>query len=154
MGSRIANPHFPSAPLRMADGRLFTDYRPSCTLLAPPTPERRAQMIQGGVTSMALDRYNTVNRAGQHGVVDTMVPELHKSVYSWDGGVRAMAHPVGIGLGRMYVSSVVPSADPDVVAVATFPQMGGTYPAYVEGVTAAPAPVATVRRNRYSAPHA
>ena len=103
---------------------------------------------------MALDRYNVVNRAGQHGVVDTMVPELHKSIYSWDGGVRAMAHPVGIGLGRMYVSSVSPTADPDIVAVTTFPQMGGTFPSYIEGATAASAPVATVHRNRYSAPHA
>jgi hypothetical protein len=161
---RVINPHHPSAPVRMADGRLFTDYRPSCSLLAPLAPnrtwagiERRDQMKTGGENAMALDRYMTVSRAGQIGVVDTMVPELYKQSYTWGARFEAMAHPAGIGTGRMYLpgrADELIRADPDAVAVATFPQMGGTFPSYVEGAGAAVAPVSTVRRNRYSAPHA
>jgi hypothetical protein len=161
---RIANPHYPSAPARMADGRLFTDYRPSCTLLPPLIPnrtwagiERRDNMKATGETLMAMDRYATVSRAGQLGVVDTMVPELYKTVYAWDGGAQLMSHPVGIGTGRLYLpgrAAELVGADPDVVATATFPQMGGAFPSYVEGAKAAAGPVATVKRNRYSAPHA
>lgn len=154
---RIINPHHPSAPVRMADGRLFTDYRPNCSLLAPATATRRAQMTAGGENTMALDRYMTVSRAGQLGVVDTMVPELYKQSYTASARFEAMAHPAGIGTGRLYLpgrAEELIRADPDVVAVATFPQMGGTFPSYVEGAGAAAAPVSTVRRNRYSAPHA
>lgn len=154
---RIANPHHPSAPLRMADGRLFTDYRPNCTLLGPATVDRRGNMQANGENIMALDRYMTVSRAGQMGVVDTMVPELYKESYTAGARFMGMAHPVGIGTGRLYLPARAEEllrADPDVVAVATFPQMGGTFPSYIEGGAAAGAPVSTVRRNRYSAPHA
>lgn len=154
---RIANPHHPSAPIRMADGRLFTDYRPNCTLLAAATPDRRDKMTANGETAMAMDRYLTVSRAGQLGVVDTMVPELYKQSYTWNARFEMMAHPVGIGTGRLYLpgqTEELVHADPDVVAMATFPKMSGTFPSYVEGVGAAAAPVSTVRRNRYSAPHA
>lgn len=153
---RIVNPHYPSAPARMADGRLFTDYRPSCTLLAPATATRRSQMQANGDAAMAMDRYLTVNRAGQTGVVDTMVPELYKQSYTWSARYEAMSHPAGIGTGRLYLpgrAEELVRADPDVVAVATFPKMSGTFPSYIEGVGAAVGPVSTVRRNRYSAPH-
>lgn len=155
--TRIVNPHYPSAPLRMADGRLFTDYRPSCTLLGPIVPTRRAEMQSNGENTMALDRYMTVNRAGQMGVVDTMVPELYKESYMWGSRFQGMAHPAGIGTGRLYLpgrADELVRADPDVVAIATFPKMGGTFPSYIEGAGAATGPVSTVRRNRYSAPHA
>lgn len=152
--ARIVNPHYPSAPLRMADGRLFTDYRPNCSLLL--TGGSR-QMKAGGESAMRNDRGLAVRAAGQTGVVDTMVPELYKSVYTWNGGVRAMSHPVGIGTGRLYLpgrAAELIGADPDAVAVATFPEMGTVFPSYVEGLEPAHGPVSTVRRNRYSAPHA
>ena len=152
--ARIVNPHYPSAPLRMADGRLFTDYRPSCTLLGPM---HRAEMQANGGNTMAMDRYMTVNRAGQMGVVDTMVPELYKQSYTWASHFEGMAHPMGIGTGRLYLpgrANELVRADPDIVAVATFPKMYGTFPSYIEGGVAVTAPVSTVHRNRYSAPHA
>lgn len=154
--ARIVNPHYPSAPLRMADGRLFTDYRPNCTLLAPATVNRRSQMQANGENAMALDRYMTVNRAGQMGVVDTMVPELYKQSYTWASHFESMAHPAGIGTGRIYLpgrAEELIHADPDIVAIATFPKMAGTFPSYVEGAGPSAGPVSTVRRNRYSAPH-
>jgi hypothetical protein len=150
--ARIVNPHYPSAPLRMADGRLFTDYRPNCT----PTETSRSQMQANGENSMALDRYMTVNRAGQMGVVDTMVPELYKQSYTWSSQFQGMSHPTGIGTGRIYLpgrAEELIHADPDIVAIATFPKMCGTFPSYVEGVGAAAGPVGIVQRNRYSAPH-
>lgn len=154
---RIVNPHYPSAPNRMADGRLFTDYRPNCTLLAPATATRRSQMQANGEALMAEDRYMTVKRAGQTGVVDTMVPELYKQSYMWSARFEGMAHPAGIGTGRMYLPGRVEElvrADPDIVARETFPTLEGTFSSYVDRVEVEMSPVSTVRRNRYSAPHA
>ena len=155
MTSRIVNPHAPGAPLRMADGRLFTDYRPSCTLLPPRTDDRRGRMIAAGEDSMAMDRYRSALVGRTVGPVDTMVPELYKRIYGWQGGEQAMSQPVGIGTGRVYLPGRpdLMTADPDTLAAATFPcRLVGSYPVHIGG--AAPQPMTSVvRQNRYSAPH-
>ena len=133
---RLNNPHHVGAPSHMADGRLFTDYRPNCKLLpvkkqgGPFAEYGLHQQIQKmGETQIRNDRMLTVLRAANTGCVDTMVPELTKRVYSWDGPRVLMAHPVGIGSGRMYLPGrpELATADPDVVAAATFPEMAGTF---------------------------
>jgi hypothetical protein len=166
----IPNPRYPGSPARMADGRLFTNYRPNCSLLAPlgtgPWADwsRKETMMNTGQVRIASDRSTTVMRAGSVGCVDTMVPEWSKRVYAWDGPVELVSQPVGLGTGRMYLPGQpgLVTGDPDVLARATFPDsmlpgtfspnpnaymMGGVKPATVASET-----VGTVR-NTYSAPY-
>jgi hypothetical protein len=166
---RLTNPHHEGAPSRMADGRLFTDYRANCKLLpvkkqAGPFAEYtlHQQVQQMGESQIRNDRMLTVLRAANTECVDTMVPELNKRVYSWDGPQVLMAHPVGIGSGRLYLPGrpELATADPDVVAAATFPEMAGTFspnPAtYVSiGLPAEKRPTAQLPTtyNRYAAPY-
>jgi hypothetical protein len=165
---QIPNPHHPGAPARMADGRLFTDYRANCSLLPAlgngrwADWERHQGMKRNGQVYIKADRGATVMRAASYGCVDTMVPELTKRVYSWNGPVgEFMSQPAGIGTGRSYLPGRVDlvAGDPDVLAAATFPDMIGTFSTNIATYTALPGkppvPVsaAPARLNRYSAPY-
>lgn len=97
----------------------------------------------------------TVMRAGHGACVDTMVPELSKRVYSWNGPVELLSQPAGIGTGRMYLPGrqELVAGDPDVLAAATFPELFGTFAAS-RGFVQPQAPVAgPTAKNRYSAPY-
>ncbi len=166
----IPNPRYPGSPARMADGRLFTNYRPNCSLLAPLGSgewadwSRKQNMVNTGEVTIATDRSTTVMRAGSVGCVDTMVPEFSKRVYTWAGPVELVSQPVGLGTGRMYLpgNPGLVAGDPDVLARATIPDsmlpgtfssnpnaymMGGVQPATVARETVGQA------RNTYSAPY-
>ena len=109
-----------------------------------------------------MDRGETVMRAASYGCVDTMVPELTKRVYRWDGPVEYMSQPAGIGTGRSYLPgrTELVAGDPDVLAATTFPEMIGTFSTNIATYTSVPqrppVPVsaAPARLNRYSAPYA
>jgi hypothetical protein len=167
---RISNPHHEGSPARMADGRLFTDYRPNCKLLpikkqAGPFAEfdLHSKMYQNAEGQRNTDRMLTVMRAANTVCVDTMVPELTKRVYTWAGPQERPAQPVGIGTGRLYLPGRpdLAGADPDVVAAATFPEMPGTFSpspaAYIVGGRIPAEKRATaqlpVTYNRYAAPY-
>jgi hypothetical protein len=164
----IPNPHHPGAPVRMADGRLFTDYRANCSLLAPlgsgPWADwtRKNTMTITGVHKIAADRSTTVMRAGSVSCVDTMVPEFTKRTYTWAGPVEQVAQQVGIGTGRIYVPGLPAAADPDALARATFPDaiLSGTFSAdpntYIVGGAQMPVVASITKgpsRNSYSAPY-
>lgn len=166
--TQIPNPRYVGAPARMADGRLFTDYRRSGCRMLPPlmgnSPyadwERRKMMTDTGVGRMNQDRMLTAARATSANCVDTMVPELTKRVASWQGSQNFISQPVGIGAGRMYLPgrSDLITADPDLVAVTTFPthMLPGTFhaglPAYGAHATQTPM-VGPAQANRYSLPY-
>lgn len=157
----IQNPHYPGTVARMADGRLFTDYRPNCDLMAPlkaaPFAEyaRKEAMLRNAPYAIASDRNMLVMRAGSSNCVDTMVPELNKRIYAWNGPVgEIVSQPAGLGTGRMYLpgQAGLATADPDVLASATFPELPGTF-----SMMRTAAPVgrpAVPTQNRYSGPHA
>lgn len=156
----IPNPHYVGAPARMADGRLFTDYRPNCDLMAPLKAEpfaeykRKEAMLRNAPYAIATDRTMLVMRAGSSGCVDTMVPELNKRIYAWNGPVgEVVAHPVGLGTGRMYLPGQpgLATVDPDVLASATFPELPGTFTMMREAVSVS-RPLGPAH-NRYSGPH-
>ncbi len=168
--SAIPNPRYPGSPARMADGRLFTDYRPNCSLLAPLSSstwagwDRKQTMVNGGEYRISTDRSTTAMRAGSVGCVDTMVPEWSKRVYTWNGPVELVSQPVGLGTGRMYLPGQpgLVAGDPDALARATIPDsmLPGTFSPnpnmYVMGgVSAAAVARETVgqARNTYSAPY-
>lgn len=174
---QIPNPHHPGAPARMADGRLFTDYRANCLLLPKRSAgvwadwERHQTMKRTGEVAIKADRGLTVMRAASYGCVDTMVPELTKRVYSWNGpaasalgmqgSVELPCQAAGIGTGRSYLPGRLDliGGDPDVLAAATFPTMPGTFSTNMELYTAVPqmppvpAGPAPARMNRYAPPH-
>lgn len=171
---QIPNPRYPGAPARMADGRLFTEYRSSCSLLPALGPgqwadfDRQQGMKASGLVAMKADRGAVVMRAASYGCVDTMVPELTKRVYRWDGPIEVPCHAAGIGTGRLYLPGRpdLAAADPDMTAAATFPQMSGspemsgTFPTNIALYTAVPqvVPVPVTRPppakvNRYSLPY-
>lgn len=176
MTSRAVNPHWPTSAARMADGRLFTDYRPNCDLLAPKDGsawadfDRRAAMLRA---SPKADRVLASMRAASTNCVDTMVPELQKRVYQWNGPATSalgmqgpvavgLSHAAGIGTGRLYLPTRLDliTADPDLVAAETIPDsmLPGTYPVraslYGPGsASVGPAPAAPVKHNSYSAPY-
>ena len=169
--ARTMNPRYPNSPVRMADGRLFTDYRANCSLLMPHKEgspafgasfEDKQRMQQTGGQQMNTDRSLTVMKAGRiGGCVDTMVPELTKRVCAWDGCTTLPAHAAGIGQGRLYLPGRMDlvAADPDLLAKATAFEHG-TFPANVNLYMAGPLPsamptvgVVPARPNRYSAPY-
>ena len=133
----IPNPRYPGSPARMADGRLFTNYRPNCSLLAPLGTaqwadwSRKQTMVNTGESRIATDRSTTTMRAGSVGCVDTMVPEFSKRVYAWNGPIEMISQPVGLGTGRMYLPGQpgLVAGDPDALAKATFPDsmLPGTF---------------------------
>jgi hypothetical protein len=162
----IPNPRFPGSAARMADGRLFTDYRPSCTLIPANTAkpwseyQRHVQLQTTGAHVMAADRNAAIARTASANCVDTMVPELSKRVYRWDGLVEERINQsAGIGTGRLYLPGRTDliGADPDVVAAATFPVIPGTFvmrsSPYGPQAAAKPADAGPTQHNRYSAPY-
>ena len=165
--AQTPNPRYPGAPARMADGRLFTEYRSSCSLLAPLKDttfadfERNQLMKTTGVYQISNDRMMSTMKAGSSNCVDTMVPELKKRVYAWDGPVAAvndvMTQPIGIGTGRMYLpgSPELVYADPDVLAAKTFPaqQVGAYMPNAGLAVEQQRKVVLPAVYNKYSAPY-
>ena len=157
---RIANPHNPGSPARMSDGRLFTEYRGACQLLPtgaqgtdPATMfDTRSNMMYHGELYRSTDRDMALARAERRGeVVDTMVPESSKRVYTWAGPSIQTAHPIGIGMGRMYLPGQqgLIQADPDTLAAATVPWLGWTTPSYRAGSI----PATAAKRNMYAAPY-
>jgi hypothetical protein len=161
------NPHYVGAPARMADARIFTDYRANCKLLPPlhggtwADHDRRVVMRASAANRIADDRRKAVLRGGSSAAscVDTMVPELKKRVYAWNGPVgEKVVQPVGLGTGRFYLPGRLDllDADPDVVALATIPQsiLFGTHSAaggsYVIPTRHAILPPT---KNRYSGPY-
>jgi hypothetical protein len=157
----IPNPRYAGAPAHMSDGRSFTDYRPSCSRLAPlrsttwADHERRQTMQNTGEIAMNSDRMVTTMRAGSTQVVDTMVPELTKALYTWQGGAPVVSQPVGIGGGRLYLPGRpdLLTADPDSVAAATFPALPGTWtsPMHYKVQTQQQQP--PTHKNRYAMPY-
>lgn len=167
--AQIPNPHYIGAPARMADGRLFTEYRRS-TLLLPKLRattwadfDRRNDMTRTGTMRMTGERTVATQRAGSTNCVDTMVPELTKFEYTWNGGQQKLAHPVGIGAGRLPLPGRpdLIAADPDTLAAATFPldMFHGAWDPraslYQRGPPPAPVdtPVTPALRNRYAMPY-
>lgn len=166
--ARIANPRYPDSPARMADGRLFTDYRANCSLLLAHKKgpafgasfDDKQRMQATGNLLINTDRSLTVMRAGSMSCVDTMVPELTKRVCAWDGCTTLSAHAAGIGQGRLYLPGRpdLVAADPDLLAAKTAFEHG-TFSAnpnlYMAGpASAAPRPVVVpAKPNRYSAPY-
>ena len=165
--AQIPNPRYPGSPARMADGRLFTDYRSSCSLLSQPPArspafgydfERKQNMQKAGIHMISADRSTTVLRAGTVGCVDTMVPELTKRVCTWNGCTTLPAHAAGIGQGRLYLPgrSDLVAADPDLLAKATAFDHG-TFSSnpnmYAPVSPVSVASIVPAKPNRYSAPY-
>ena len=162
--AQAPNPRFVGAPARMADGRLFTDYRRSNVLLPAYRNvqwadwDRIQSMQRLGVARIQNDRAKTTMVAGATNCVDTMVPELAKWNYGWNGGQQMLAQPVGIGAGRNPLPGRV-GLDPDALAAAAFPlsMMPGAYE--VAGLNVpvhhavAQGPVVPARYNKYSQPY-
>jgi hypothetical protein len=153
---RIPNPHFPGAPARLSDGRTFTDYRPNCDINPPSWGdfETRQMMLRTGMDKIASDRKQSVLMAGQRDCEDTMVPESHKRICTWSGCSTVLANPVGLGTGRLYLPGRpdLATADPNTLAVATFPTLFGTYSqTSVLPANSSRTPAASY--NRYSAPY-
>jgi hypothetical protein len=164
--ARTPNPHYPDSPSRMADGRLFTDYRGNCKLVLSDyggSFEDKQRLQQTGTLMINADRSVTVMKAASLSCVDTMVPEATKRVAGWNGGRTLVAHAAGIGQGRLYLPgrTDLVAGDPDVLAAATAFDFG-TFSAnpnmYMAGggadVTARQvATVTPARPNRYSVPY-
>ena len=164
--ARTPNPHYPDSPSRMADGRLFTDYRGNCKIITSDyggSFEDKQRLQQTGTLMMNTDRSVTVMKAGSLSCVDTMVPEATKRVVGWNGGKTLMAHAAGIGQGRLYLPgrTDLVAGDPDVLAAATAFDFG-TFSAnphiYMAGNGAAVtaqqvATVTPAQHNRYSVPY-
>ena len=153
---RIPNPHFPGAPARLSDGRAFTDYRPNCDINPPSWGdfETRQMMLRTGVDKIASDRKQSVLVSGQRDCQDTMVPESHKRICTWSGCSTVLANPVGLGTGRLYLPDRhdLITADPNILATATFPTLFGTYSQTTTVPTSWRKP-SVQTYNRYSAPY-
>jgi hypothetical protein len=136
---RVPNPHYPGAPVRMNDGRLFTDYRPNCLILG--SVDDKEEFQAAGENRIYANRSTAVMIAGSVPRVDTMVPELTKRVCRWDGCVTVMNEPIGIGQGRAMGTPPMPdifSSNPK---------------SYVMWPTNVPVAKEVKTRNRYSAPY-
>jgi hypothetical protein len=167
--AQIPNPHYVGAPARMSDGRLFTDYRRSTLLLPKLRPntwadyDRRNDMTRTGEMRISNDRTMATQRGGSVNCVDTMVPELTKFQYAWNGGQQRLAHPVGIGAGRLPLPGRpdLINADPDTLAAATFPleMFPGSWDPRASLYQRGPppvkidVPVTPARHNRYAMPY-
>jgi hypothetical protein len=125
----------------MDDGRLFTDYRPSCEAIPKaryagigqmPGPNIAEGLQANGVSLMSDDRMFTTLVAGTKGRVDTMVPELTKRFCTWEGCETLPAQPVGLGTGRLVVN-VEPTADPEKIALKATPALFGIFSSHLTG---------------------
>lgn len=155
VGIRASNPRYPGSPARMADGRLFTDYRANCHLVyGANTFDRKERMQKTGVNAIQGDRGTSAVIASTTGCVDTMVPELSKRICTWNGCKTVASEAAGIGQGRLYWPDVSVQ-DPD--AMASLVTIPNSYPAHIYAPAPAAynqgAPAVPVRHNRYSAPY-
>ncbi len=123
------------SPARMADGRLFTDYRPRCyqyPLKAAQTwgdNEYRARMVHGAEELMEAARQLNNRKATATKCVDTMVPELYKRICTWKGCKVIPGNFSGIGVGRIFVPSDEGLAgNPQALADSSVPALFGTSP--------------------------
>jgi hypothetical protein len=128
--------HSNTAPARMEDGRMFTDYRPRCTQYPLKLTSKwgehdgRQNMIQSA--EMLMEQAHSVLQKKVGSVsgscVDTMVPELYRRVCTWKGCETIPGHYAGIGTGRIYVPDATSAAsNPDSLAETTLPTMVNTY---------------------------
>jgi len=131
---RVPNPHYPGAPVRMNDGRLFTDYRPNCLILS--NVDEKEEFQAAGAHVISANRSAATLIAGTVPHVDTMVPELTKRICRWDGCVTVMNEPIGIGQGR-------------AMGVPPMPDIFSANP----GPMSVPIAKESKTRNRYSAPY-
>jgi hypothetical protein len=122
------------SPARMADGRLFTDYRSRCfqyPLKASQTwgdNAARIRMIHGADELMNAARQLNNRKATAIKCVDTMTPELYKRVCTYQGCKTVPGHFAGIGVGRIYVPSLENAAnEPQQLSDSTVPQLFGTF---------------------------
>ena len=149
-GSRTINPRFPAAPAWMSDGRLFTDYRPNCSLVGSQSNasyDVKERLQSTGTLQINTDRSLTVMQAGSTGCVDTVLPEVTERVCEWDGCRTRPGYANGLGQGRLYVTR--PAAGAAFQLPGTFP-MNSTL--YAPGPTAI-GTVGPMKLNRYSAPY-
>lgn len=113
------NKHFDCAP-RMADGRLFTDYRPKCEInfIYPPRSEgfldsykyrqhliNNADSILGSMRSGAYDAALCAPCMEPHDQAGTMLPEHTMQVCDGRTCRFTLNDPNGLGLGRSYGTS-------------------------------------------------
>ena len=122
------------SPARMADGRLFTDYRPRCYQYSVKAAETwgdngyRARMVHGAEELMEAARQMNNRKVTATKCVDTMVPEMYKRVCTWKGCKVVPGSAVGMGVGRIYVPSVAAAADdPQTLSDVSVPGIFGTY---------------------------
>jgi hypothetical protein len=112
---RTSNNKFASAPARMADGRHFTDYRPSCHLNAkiqienqvPNSYEFRMFLTRNAEDLMELNRKQSYLANGAFECkppynVGTMLPESHKVKCNAQTCEVSHNYENGLGLGRDY----------------------------------------------------
>jgi hypothetical protein len=123
------------SPARMADGRLFTDYRTRCHQYSVKAAqawggnEYRARMVHGADELMEVARQINNRKVTATSCVDTQVPELYKRVCTWQGCKVVPGNHTGIGVGRIYVPSVASAADdPQTLSEVSLPPMFGTFP--------------------------
>ena len=161
LANRVINPRYPSSAARMADGRLFTDYRGNCQLFTNTDFDTKQRFMTNGTLQMQNDRTLLTMVAASTGCVDTMVPELTKRVCDWSGCQTLPSQPAGLGQGRLYLPGRkdLAAGDPDVLAAATFP-MPGTFSANANpyfmdtGLVARSGHIGVpARPNKYSAPY-
>jgi len=149
------------APARMADGRLLTDFRPTCSsypVAACGTwgdNETRMRMTTGAMDLMNAGRSMISAKVDPSSCVDTMVPELYRRVCTWKGCKTIPGHFAGIGTGRVYTSQAV-TADPDASSRISIPPLAGTFPRGGLPPSNCAVPggneIRSVRMNSYSAP--
>jgi len=130
------DPNVPTAPARMSDGRMFTDYRTRCAQYPGKVTgqwgehDGRQKMIQGADLLMEEAHQLLQKKAAavKGSCVDTMVPELYKRVCTWRGCETIPGHYAGIGTGRVYVPNAASNADkPDELAKATIPNIPNSF---------------------------
>lgn len=139
---RTTNPRYVGAPAHMDDGRLFTDYRPSCEAMPKPIFPKSVGLMPGpniaeglqasGLQLIEEDRMFTTLVAGTKGRVDTMVPERTKRFCTWAGCENLDAQPVGLGTGRLVVH-VNPTSDPEHIALKATPALFGIFSSHLSG---------------------
>jgi len=125
-----------TAPARMDDGRMFTDYRPRCAQYPIKLNAQwgehdgRQNMIHGTDILMEEARNLLQKKATpvKGTCVDTMVPELYKRVCTWRGCETVPGHYAGIGTGRVFIPDASGATDDaDGLAKATIPSIPNTY---------------------------
>lgn len=102
-------------PNRMADGRHFTDYRPRCNSMLPPTRkpmssfELRQYLTHNAVNLMDASRaqamrVNACAECPRKTADGTMLPEQYRTVCDQRTCATAPASKCGLGTGRAYDS--------------------------------------------------